>query len=64
VAVVDTATNQFLGYVTGSGGHSIAVDPNNNNIYVPVTRSRYKGIFSPHASKKRAYAVVFGRGPC
>jgi DNA-binding beta-propeller fold protein YncE len=46
VAVVDTATNQFLGYVTGSGGHSIAVDPNNNNIYVPVTGVGIK-VFQP-----------------
>jgi hypothetical protein len=36
VAVVDAETNQFLGYITSSGGHSIAVDSNNGNIYVPV----------------------------
>ena len=46
VAVVDTSTNQFLGYVTNSGGHSIAVDPNNNNIYVPVTGVGIK-VFQP-----------------
>jgi len=37
VAVVDAETNQFLGYITSAGGHSIAVDSNNGNIYVPVT---------------------------
>lgn len=36
VAVVDSETNQFLGYITNSGGHSIAVDSNTGNIYVPV----------------------------
>ena len=42
VAVVDSETNQFLGYITSSGGHSIAVDSNNGNIYVPVTGTGIK----------------------
>ena len=37
VAVIDAATNNFLGYLTSSGGHSIAVNSNNGNIFVPVT---------------------------
>ena len=42
VAVVDSETNQFLGYVTSAGGHSVAVDSNNGNIYVPVTGAGIK----------------------
>jgi hypothetical protein len=36
VAVVDANTNQLQGYIPAST-HSLAVDPNNNHIYVPVT---------------------------
>jgi hypothetical protein len=46
VGVINAETNQFLGYITGSGGHSIAVDSNNNNIYVPVTGVGIK-VFQP-----------------
>ncbi len=46
VAVVNAETNQFIGYITGAGGHSIAVDSNNNNIYVPVTGAGIK-VFQP-----------------
>ena len=37
VAVIDAASNSLLGYLTNSGGHSIAVDSNNGNVYVPVS---------------------------
>lgn len=37
VGVIDADTMQFLGYITDTGGHTLAVDSNNNNIYVPVT---------------------------
>jgi hypothetical protein len=46
LAVISAETNQLVGYVTGAGGHSIAVDPNNNNIYVPVTGVGIK-VFQP-----------------
>jgi len=46
LAVVNASTNQLLGYVTSGGGHSIAVDSNNNNIYVPVTGVGIK-VFQP-----------------
>jgi hypothetical protein len=38
VAVVDAETNSILGYLTTSGGHSIAVDSNNGDIFVPVAK--------------------------
>ncbi len=46
LAVVSASTNQLVGYVTSGGGHSIAVDSNNNNIYVPVTGVGIK-VFQP-----------------
>ena len=46
LAVISAATNQLVGYVTSGGGHSIAVDSNNNNIYVPVTGVGIK-VFQP-----------------
>jgi hypothetical protein len=36
-AVVDATTNAFLGYLPSAAGHSLAVDPNNNHIFAPVT---------------------------
>jgi hypothetical protein len=36
-AVIDADTNQFLTYLPTTGGHTLAVDPNNNHIFVPVT---------------------------
>jgi hypothetical protein len=46
LAVINAETNQLVGYVTSGGGHSIAVDSNNNNIYVPVTGVGIK-VFQP-----------------
>jgi hypothetical protein len=46
VAVINAETNQFIGYITDGGNHSIAVDSNNNNIYVPVTGVGIK-VFQP-----------------
>jgi hypothetical protein len=46
VAVISAETNQLVGYISSTGGHSIAVDPNNNNIYVPVTGVGIK-VFQP-----------------
>jgi hypothetical protein len=46
VAVINAETNQLVGYITDKGGHSIAVDANNNNIYVPVTGVGIK-VFQP-----------------
>jgi hypothetical protein len=37
LGVIDAETNQLIGYVTDSGGHTLAVDSNNNQIFVPVT---------------------------
>jgi len=37
LGVVDAATNEWVANVpTGTGAHSVAVDPGNNRIYVPV----------------------------
>ena len=36
VGVIDAETNQLLGFLPGAGGHTLAVD-SNNNIFVPVT---------------------------
>ena len=36
-AVVDASSNAFLGYLPSAAGHSLAVDPNNNHIFAPVT---------------------------
>jgi hypothetical protein len=44
--VINAETNQFIGYITDGGNHSIAVDSNNNNIYVPVTGVGIK-VFQP-----------------
>jgi hypothetical protein len=46
VAVINAETNQLVGYISSTGGHSIAVDPNNNNVYVPVTGVGIK-VFQP-----------------
>jgi hypothetical protein len=46
VAVVNAETNQLVGYISSTGGHSIAVDSNNNNVYVPVTGVGIK-VFQP-----------------
>ena len=46
VAVINAETNQLVGYITDKGGHSIAVDANNNNVYVPVTGVGIK-VFQP-----------------
>jgi len=46
VSVVDAETNNILGYLTTSGGHSIAVNSNNGNIFVPVTGVGIK-VFAP-----------------
>ena len=46
VGVIDAETNAFLGYITDSGGHTLAVDSNNNNILVPVTSAGVK-VFAP-----------------
>jgi DNA-binding beta-propeller fold protein YncE len=37
IGVIDAETNQLLGFLPGAGGHTLAVDSNNNNIFVPVT---------------------------
>ena len=37
VGIIDADSNQFIGLLTDAGGHSIAVDSNNNRIFVPVT---------------------------
>jgi hypothetical protein len=37
IGVIDAETNQLLGFLPGPGGHTLAVDNNNNNIFVPVT---------------------------
>jgi hypothetical protein len=47
LAVINAETNQLIGYVTSAGGHSVAVDSNNNNIYVPVTGVGIK-VFQPN----------------
>jgi hypothetical protein len=47
LGVIDAETNQFLGYVTDSGGHALAVDSNNNQIFVPVTAVGVK-VFAPN----------------
>jgi DNA relaxase NicK len=44
--VINAETNQLVGYITDKGGHSIAVDANNNNVYVPVTGVGIK-VFQP-----------------
>jgi len=36
-AVMDAGTNQILGYLPSVAGHTLAVDPNNNHIFAPVT---------------------------
>jgi hypothetical protein len=46
VGVIDAETNQFLGYITDQGGHTLAVDSNNNSIFVPVTGAGVK-VFAP-----------------
>ena len=46
VGVIDAETNQLLGYLTDAGGHTLAVDSNNNNIFVPVTGAGVK-VFAP-----------------
>jgi hypothetical protein len=40
--VVDSATNQFLTYLPSAGGHTLAVDPNYNRIFAPVTGAGIK----------------------
>lgn len=47
VGVIDAETNQYLGLVTDAGGHSIAVDSNNNRIFVPVTGAGIK-VYGPN----------------
>ena len=42
VLVIDAETNSPLGYLTTSGGHSIAVNSNNGYIFVPVTGAGIK----------------------
>ena len=46
VGVIDADTMQFLGYITGAGGHTIAVDSNTGNVFVPVTGAGVK-VFAP-----------------
>lgn len=41
-AVVDATTRQFLTYLPSAGGHTLAVDPNNNHIFAPVTGAGIK----------------------
>lgn len=36
-AIVDASTNQFLGFLPSAAGHGLAVDPNNNHIFAPVS---------------------------
>jgi len=36
-AVVDVESRQLVAYFAGAAGHTIAVDPNNNHIFAPVT---------------------------
>ena len=45
VGVIDAETNEYLGLVTDAGGHTLAVDSNNNRIFVPVTNVGVK-VFS------------------
>jgi YVTN family beta-propeller protein len=47
VGVIDAETNKFLGYVTDAGGHTLAVDGNNNRIFVPATGAGVK-VFAPN----------------
>jgi DNA-binding beta-propeller fold protein YncE len=46
VGVIDAETNQLLGFLPGAGGHTLAVDSNNGNIFVPVTGVGVN-VFSP-----------------
>jgi DNA-binding beta-propeller fold protein YncE len=46
IGVIDAETNQLLGFLSDPGGHTLAVDSNNNSIFVPVTGAGVK-VFSP-----------------
>ena len=37
LGVIDSSNNTFVGYITTAGGHTLAVDSNNNRIFAPVT---------------------------
>ena len=47
LGVIDAETNQFLGNVTTSGGHALAVDSNTNYIYAPTTAVGIQ-VFAPN----------------
>src|SRR5207253_11063793 len=40
--VVDADTNKFLVNLPSAAGHTLAVDPNNNHIFAPVTGAGIK----------------------
>jgi hypothetical protein len=42
VAVVDADTNQVLATLPSSAGHTLAVDPNNNRVFAPVSGAGIK----------------------
>ena len=47
LGVIDAETNQYLGTVSTSAGHALAVDPNTNYIYAPTTNVGIQ-VFAPN----------------
>jgi hypothetical protein len=47
VAVVDAETNQIVGTLPSSAGHTLAVDPTNNHVFAPVTGAGIKVFGTP-----------------
>jgi hypothetical protein len=47
VAVVDADTNQIVGTLPSAAGHTLAVDPNNNHVFAPVTGAGIKVFGTP-----------------
>jgi len=47
MAVVDADTNQIVGTFPSAAGHTLAVDPNNNHVFAPVTGAGIKVFGTP-----------------